>query len=348
MRNRASANLDLLRSVAVLLVLTQHLCRRTQVGHIGWIPTSSLGLFGVLLFFVHTSLVLLNSMERTSVSGWALYRNFYIRRFFRIYPLSVFIVLIAIGIGIDSDIHGVAGLSLAPRPGVVSIVSHLFLIQNIMHVKSIVNVLWSLPFEIQMYVILPLIFTWIQEKARWWHVLVCWIASLLIATIQPHISVLSRLSILGVMPNFLGGAIAFVVPRKFQVKSFLWPLLILFLVSIFNAKPSQPMGWALCLILGLLIPQFDEIRTNWLKAASQQIAKYSYGIYLSHQFCIWICLGLLANWPLWFRVSSLVVLIVTIPIVLYHTIEKPMIDMGIRIAKRNPVGGIERTSLQAA
>ncbi len=31
-----SANLDFLRAVAVLLVLTQHLCRRMQVEHIAW------------------------------------------------------------------------------------------------------------------------------------------------------------------------------------------------------------------------------------------------------------------------------------------------------------------------
>lgn len=302
----------------------------------------------MLLFFVHTSLVLMNSMERASLSGWPLYRNFYIRRFFRIYPLSVFIVLIAIGIGIDSDLHGIAGLSLAPRPGVISIISHLLLIQNITHVKSIVNVLWSLPFEIQMYVVLPIIFTWIRHKARWWHVLIWWLASLLMATIQPHVSVLSRLSILGFVPNFLGGAIAFALPRKFQMKSFLWPLFILCLVSVFTSKPTEPMGWALCLILGALIPQFEEIRTTWLKAASKQIAKYSYGIYLSHQFCIWICLGLLANWPLWFRVSSLTLLIVTIPMILYHTIEKPMIDVGIHLAERTPVASSESTSLQAA
>ena len=302
----------------------------------------------MLLFFVHTSLVLMNSMERAALNGWPLYRNFYIRRFFRIYPLSVTIVLIAIGLGVDSDIHGVAGLSFAARPGVISIFSHLLLIQNIMHVKSIVNVLWSLPFEIQMYVVLPLLFTWIREKARWWHVVILWFASLLTATIQPHVSVLSRLSILGVVPNFLGGAIAFALPCKFRIKSFLWPIFVLSVVSIFAAKPSQPLGWALCLIVGALIPQFEEIRTSWLKAASKQIAKYSYGIYLSHQFCIWIALGLLAHWPLWFRISSFTVLIITIPIVLYHTIEKPMIDIGIRVAERTPVARIERTSMQAA
>ena len=85
MSKGASANLDFLRTVAVLLVLAQHLCTRLHVEHIGWAPTTSLGPFGVLLFFVHTSLVLMSSMERSGLSGVLLLKDFYIRRIFRIY-----------------------------------------------------------------------------------------------------------------------------------------------------------------------------------------------------------------------------------------------------------------------
>ncbi len=71
-----SANLDLLRTIAVLLVLIQHLCRRLHIEHLSWIPTTSLGYFGVLLFFVHTSLVLMYSLERTHLGGPSLFVNF--------------------------------------------------------------------------------------------------------------------------------------------------------------------------------------------------------------------------------------------------------------------------------
>src|SRR5437667_4195908 len=94
-RPRLSANLDVLRAIAVLLVLAQHLCKRMYVDRIGWIPTSSLGHFGVLLFFVHTSLVLMYSMDRSGPTGPSLLKNFYIRRIFRIYPLSILTVLVA-------------------------------------------------------------------------------------------------------------------------------------------------------------------------------------------------------------------------------------------------------------
>ena len=131
-----STNLDLLRAIAVLLVLAQHLCRRFYVDQLGWVQTSSIGYFGVLLFFVHTSLVLMYSME-----GWQLLKNFHIRRIFRIYPLSLIAVLAALALQVDSDINGVRGLSHGQLPGKLTIFSNVLLIQNLTYAKSIVNVL---------------------------------------------------------------------------------------------------------------------------------------------------------------------------------------------------------------
>ena len=49
-----SANLDLLRALAVLMVLAQHLLRRAELLSVGPIPVETIGHFGVLLFFVQT------------------------------------------------------------------------------------------------------------------------------------------------------------------------------------------------------------------------------------------------------------------------------------------------------
>src|SRR5689334_16455875 len=84
-------NLDLLRAFAVLAVVTDHgltmvaASLRFEVTPFVW----HLGRVGVLMFFVHTSLVLMQSMARTPLDGWRLFANFYTRRAFRIYPLSV-------------------------------------------------------------------------------------------------------------------------------------------------------------------------------------------------------------------------------------------------------------------
>jgi len=140
-----SSNLDFLRSVAVLLVLAQHLSLRTQLASIGWVQTDSLGLFGVLLFFVHTSLVLMWSMERSGLRGRRLLKDFYVRRIFRNYPLSVLAIVVAVALHLDSNVNGVAGLSYGALASKLAIASQLLLVQNLVHIKSIVNVLWSLP-----------------------------------------------------------------------------------------------------------------------------------------------------------------------------------------------------------
>ena len=112
-----SANLDFLRAVAVLLVLAQHLGRRLYEDPSNGIATSHLGLFGVLIFFVHTSLVLMYSMERGGLHGRGLLKDFYIRRIFRIYPLSILAIIAALGLHLDSNINGIAGLSAGSAPG---------------------------------------------------------------------------------------------------------------------------------------------------------------------------------------------------------------------------------------
>jgi len=331
---RISANLDFLRAFAVLLVLTQHLCRRLHVESIASVPTTSFGFLGVLLFFVHTSLVLMYSMQRSRLDGGPLLRDFYIRRVFRIYPLSIVAIAAALSLHLDSNIHGTAGLSYGPLPGGKAILSQFLLVQNLVHVKSIVNVLWSLPFEVQMYVFLPFLFLWVQRQRSSWPLLTLWSASLLAAWVQPHLAFLDRASLLRFLPCFLPGVIAFALPHTPRLSSGVWPIFLLSLAAVFACKPVLALGWFLCLLLGLLIPFFHEIQSRPLRTISNRIATYSYGIYLSHQFCIWFALGVLAARPLWLRVGVLTSSLVLVPVLLYHFLERPMIQVGIRLAAR--------------
>jgi peptidoglycan/LPS O-acetylase OafA/YrhL len=329
-----SANLDLLRAIAVLLVLAQHLCKRNDVDRVLWMPTTSWGLFGVLLFFVHTCLVLMYSMERGGLTGWRLLKNFAVRRIFRIYPLSVIAVLAALALHLESDINGIHGLSHGHFPGLVSTAANLLLVQNLVYAKSIVNVLWSLPFELQMYAFLPFLFLWLRGRKTPWTLFVVWGISLGLAIMQPTISGLARLSILAFIPCFLPGVIAYNLGHRPRIASALWPAFILILVATFTLRPLLSTGWILCLILGLMIPFFREIRPRWLRWTSHRIATYSYGIYISHQFCIWLVFGPLAHQSLALRIPLLAAMLITMPVVLYHVIEKPMIKVGVQLAAR--------------
>lgn len=332
MTQTPSANLDLLRAIAVILVLVQHVLRRIGVEQLAWIPTSSLGRFGVLLFFVHTCLVLMWSMQRSRLSGWSLLKNFHARRIFRIYPLSILTVLTALVLHLNSGINGIAGLSNGPFPGKRVAIANLLLVQNLASSQSIVNVLWSLPFELQMYIFLPFIFLLIRRKRPFWPLMALWTVATVVGTLQIRTFHFRALSILQFTPNFLPGVIAFVLPHKPRLRSILWPVAICGLIGAYTLHPTDMMGWMTCLILGFSIPFFAEITNTFVRWASNRIATYSYGIYLSHQFCIWIAFGVLTAYSGWVKVPTLIVLLISIPIILYHTIEKPMIHVGVHLA----------------
>jgi peptidoglycan/LPS O-acetylase OafA/YrhL len=255
----------------VLFVLAQHLLRRNFSSGFSGIDVPPIGTFGVLIFFVHTCLVLMYSMERSGLTGAPLVKNFYIRRCLRIYPLSMVAVLTAVALHLDSDVHGVAGFSPAGMVSTGRILSNLFLVQNVIKPGSIINVLWSLPYEVQMYVLLPMLFLWIRTSPLR-RACILWCASVLLALAgQPLLNavglpaVAGRLSLLRFVPNFVAGLIAYTLPHTPRVKSTLWLPTILALASIYVIFPVAPMGWAVCLMLGVAIPFFSEIRTPWLR-----------------------------------------------------------------------------------
>jgi peptidoglycan/LPS O-acetylase OafA/YrhL len=316
--HRASANLDLLRAIAVLLVLLNHLTR-----HYHYDLFDNVGFFGVLLFFVHTSLVLMYSMQRSHLTGLPLVKDFYIRRFFRIYPLSILAVLTAVALHLHADGRG---LAIGPRPGPVELISNLLLIQNLTNSSSIVGPLWSLPLEIQMYLFLPFIFLWKKRSVA--ALLVAWLVCGALGHFQQTIPALAWFSVLLYAPNFLPGIIAFTLPEKRILPSWLWPVFILALTAAFFFFPSRRLGGIACLLLGAGIPFFKEITLRPLKFVANRLATYSYGIYLGHSFFIWWALTEHSSW-IFFWLLWLI-----IPVVLYHVFEHPALEIGKRIANR--------------
>src|SRR5947209_13081073 len=141
-----SANLDLLRCTAVGLVYVFHLLLT-----LGYKPSQNMGRFGVLMFFVHTSLVLMMSIHRLERSGQGIFAAFYLRRLFRLFPLSVFCVLTV----------WMLRLPRAPWwPQLAyidagTLLSNLTLTMNMTYKEPLTSALWSLPYEAQMYVLLP-------------------------------------------------------------------------------------------------------------------------------------------------------------------------------------------------
>jgi peptidoglycan/LPS O-acetylase OafA/YrhL len=108
-------------------------------------------------------------------------------------------------------------------------------------------------------------------------------------------------------------------------------LLALFTYALLRFNFHQT-AWAFCLLVGLALPLFRQIRSRACVIASRQIAKYSYGIYLTHPFAIVIGLYLLRGHGMVVRFAAMLGPLILLPLLAYHLIEHPMIRLGSRLA----------------
>jgi peptidoglycan/LPS O-acetylase OafA/YrhL len=321
----ASANLDLIRAVAVICVLVSHLY--DIVFRTDSTMTWRLGQVGVLIFFVHTSLVLMLSLERAEQRGETLIGDFYIRRIFRIYPLAMVCVTIAFLLNGNPTWR-----EFGPRHWTwFEYATNMSLTMNLTYSDPMVGPLWTLPLEVQMYVILPFLFFFARSRPLWMMAGI-WAVAVVAGYLQPFVS--GRLNVIEYAPCFVAGVIAWRVsltmPRT--IPGWLWPLGFAALWPLFLAATKEHhvfLRWGFCLALSLAIPWFQEMKLGPLNRCAQVNAKYSYGIYLSHE-----AVGLFAfsqPWPFMVQLATFLAGATIAPVLMYHFIEYPMIRAGQRL-----------------
>lgn len=324
---RELRNLDLLRAIAVLSVLLAHLLAVVSFGtpaaRVVW--ATDLGWFGVLIFFVHTALVLMLSMERSSVErAWA--SRFYVQRIFRIYPLSTLCLISVLAFRIPE------GNFPFKWPSPTVLLANFALVQNFLPGPSILGPMWSLPFEIQMYVLLPIVFCFLRRNGPM-SVAVLILASLILAIGEANL--FARPFLTRFFPCFVGGVLAYaMLHRRAFFPGVAWPFAILGIaIAFYRFGPSTLVQWATCLVLGAAIPLFRDIGPGIVATAASLVARYSYGIYLAHLPLRWLCFEEL-RMPTWSRWTLFAALVSTVPVLLYHALEAPMVRMGRRAAMR--------------
>ena len=320
-------NLDILRSIAVVAVLAAHWAltlsgngpdQRVAFG----VDVYALGGAGVLIFFVHTSLVLMMSLQRSSHNGLRLYWSFYLRRFFRIYPLSILLCLTVVACSIPRS-----GLDTHYSwPGKFAILSNLTLTQNITGVQPLSNPLWSLPYEVQMYLLLPAIFVFVVAK-RWPLRLALLMAVAVLAA--------NYLALAAFVPNFLCGVLAYCLLQTVRPRLPAWlcPMVILgaaagYCILSSGQDSSLTRNTALTLILGTTLPLFKDAGYRPVQLVAHNIAKYSYGIYLVHFPLLWVFYRKLGGLPPAGQHLGFIASLMILPVMCFHLVEQPMIRFG--------------------
>ena len=326
-----SVNLDFLRTVAVLSVLFAHielLLEERHYPHVHRIAAlHQVGRWGVLMFFVHTSLVLMFSLERLErqrTSG-SIYWEFLLRRVLRIYPLSVLVVLLVALFKIPVA-HFVQGQYVSVSMHVSGVLANIFLVQDLWKVDSIIAPLWSLPYEMHMYLLLPLLFLFVRATRRTWPLALVWVGAVGIAI---GFGIMGRMGVrefLMYIPCFLPGVVAYRLTwtRKLQLPGWLWPLVLASVTSLFLLRRNDSSAWYCCLLLGCAIPQFRELKSPIVRTVCHTVARYSYGIYLLHFLCLWLAFQGLGNIPEWLRWTVFLLTTCAFPVLTYHLVEEPM------------------------
>ena len=335
--NDESANLDFLRAYAVLTVYFGHLLQTFHIERIfGPVTIYDLGQTGVLIFFVHTSLVLMLSLARLRVTGRTLFTAFYIRRAFRIYPLSIVTLLVMLVVHAPDFSNHVYSW-----PGWQAVLSNLALVQNLTGSPSYPAVLWSLPYEVQMYIVLPLLFVFLRRFPSWWVPVCLWILDVAAILLMLKLRVREIPALLQYTPCFLAGIIGYRLwsVARMDLRFWGWPIVITSCLALRVLAEATAIRyattlspWFVCLFLGCAVPQFRELGRGWVRTFAAMMAKYSYGIYLSHSIVFWIAFILLKGTPFWLQGGACLALSVLLPLAMYHGIEKPMISLGVDFA----------------
>lgn len=316
------ANLDLLRTIAVALVVFSHIPFFIGLTQPPFYNFKTLGRLGVGIFFVHTTLVLLMSLQRTGPAAGP----FFVRRLFRIYPLAMAVVLLM------SALQALGG----QRIDAAGVLSNLLLLQHVTGHRPTPDQLWTLSYEVMMYLFLPALFVFTSIGRPALRIAAVYAASLLVGAF-----VWQEWTFLAFVPCFLPGAIAFVLARDARGQRSPWLLVAILAAAILAVPaltaaglPEPPLFWVMCLALGLAIPQCRNLRSVPVAIGANTVAKYSYGIYLIHLLAMGLAFPggspTLVGWLVF------TAMLCALALVCYHVIERPGIRLGVRLAARWP------------
>jgi peptidoglycan/LPS O-acetylase OafA/YrhL len=242
---------------------------------------------------------------------------------------------------------------------------NLLLVYNILRgCVSVIGPLWSLDWEVQMYLLLPLFFVALRRFDRLWVIFAIWLGATFLAVAAPQPSMPRMLHAAVFPPMFIAGMVAYKLltrqagqARSRGLPSWGWPVIVVALFVLEGQlvgyhHPYQPARFTginpyefprsaginafICLALALAIPAFGELRAGWIVGPAKQVAKYSYGIYLLHVPAIIFVFRDLPGLPPALRAAVFLALTALLSFVSFHAIEDPLIRLGKRLTRDAP------------
>ncbi|HUD76533.1 MAG TPA: acyltransferase [Streptosporangiaceae bacterium] len=143
--------LDALRGIAALCVVYEHFGARVLPGVRAVVfSVFDPGLYGVLVFFLISGYIVPASLERR-----ASLRTFWISRLFRLFPLFAVVA----GATLLLSLAGLVSLQGMSHNVAAMVLSHLFMLDDLLGGTNLIVVIWTLSYEMVFYLLLSALFT---------------------------------------------------------------------------------------------------------------------------------------------------------------------------------------------
>ena len=170
--------LDVLRGLAALAVVFDHasyyVLQHVRAIVYQWFDP---GNYGVFVFFIISGYIVPASLERKGSV-----RTFWVSRLFRLYPLYLLAVGIAVALYM-MHFGSVRGEASDPE---TSILSQLLMMSNVLAGQNLPNVVWSLSYEMVFYLLLTALFIARVHKRSSWYALAFAAAAVAIGGLLPQ------------------------------------------------------------------------------------------------------------------------------------------------------------------
>ena len=266
--------LDVLRGLAALAVVFDHVSYYVlqHVRHIvyQWFDP---GNYGVFVFFIISGYIVPASLERKGSV-----RTFWVSRLFRLYPLY----LLAVGIAVALYFARFGSIRGEDSDPATSILSQLLMMSNVLQGKNLPNVVWSLSYEMVFYLLLTALFIARVHKRSSWYALGFAAAAVAIGGVLPQafftnnvatprlialvadLAVLAGLAfavVLRGMSRLLGAALAAVVAIALLAFNggWIWPwealsiLALMFTGTMFYRAEQGQYPWRRAIAIGVTV-----------------------------------------------------------------------------------------------
>jgi len=266
--------LDVLRGLAALAVVFDHVSyyvlQHVRSVVYQWFDP---GNYGVFVFFIISGYIVPASLERKGSV-----RTFWVSRLFRLYPLY----LLAVGIAVAfyfAHFGSVRGEASDPE---TSILSQLLMMSNVLAGQNLPNVVWSLSYEMVFYLLLTALFIARVHKRSSWYALGFAAAAVAIGGLLPQayftnnvatprlialiadLAVLAGLAfavVLRGMSRLLGAAVAAVVAIALLAFNggWIWPwealsiLALMFTGTMFYRAEQGQYPWRRAIAIGVTV-----------------------------------------------------------------------------------------------